>query len=96
MVEYCFLRKVQYNKSWLVQLDTSTKRKVREVVMECLIELNECLSKVNMNVLPLGSYDSLIGMDWLERHRVKVECYAKVLDCINEEGRSRIVKGITK
>ena len=25
---------------------------------------------VNLNVLPLGSYDILIGMDWLEQHRV--------------------------
>ena len=25
---------------------------------------------VKLNVLPLGSYDMLIGMDWLKQHRV--------------------------
>ena len=60
VVEYCFLRKVQYNKSWLVQIDTNTKRKVSEVVKELSIELNGLLNKLNLNILPLGYYDSLI------------------------------------
>jgi hypothetical protein len=31
-------------------------------------------TKVYLNVLPLGSYDLLIGMDWLEKHAVVVNC----------------------
>ena len=33
-----------------------------------------------LNVLPLGSYDVLIGMDWLETHRVKLDCYNKYFE----------------
>ena len=64
--------------------------------MECPIELNGLLTKVNLNVLPLGSYDALIGMDWLEKHRAKVDCYENFLECIDEEGRERLVRGIPK
>ena len=51
------------------------------------------LMKSNLNVLPLWSYNALIGMDWLEKHRAKVHCYGKVLECIGEEGRPRLVRG---
>jgi hypothetical protein len=46
--------------------------------------------------LPLGSYDILIGMDWLEAHRVKLDCYNKTFECMDEEGNPRVVKGIPK
>ena len=51
---------------------------------------------VDLNVLPLGSYDVLIGMDWLEAHRVKLDCYNKNFECMNEEGNLVVVKGILK
>ena len=51
---------------------------------------------VDLNVLPLGSYDVLIGMDWLEDHRVKLDCYNKMFECMDEEGNLVIVKGIPK
>ena len=63
VVESCFLGKVKHNKSWLIQLATGTKLKVSEVVMYFPIELNGILTKEYLNVLPLGFYDALIGMD---------------------------------
>ena len=35
-------------------------------------------------------------MDWLEAHRVKLDCYNKDFECLDEEGNSRIVKGNPK
>ena len=32
VVEICFFKKLKHSKSWLVQLDTGTKRNVSEVV----------------------------------------------------------------
>ena len=64
--------------------------------MDFPIEFNGPLTKSNLNVLPLGSYDALIGMDWLEKHRDKVDYYEKFIECIDEEGRTRVVKGISK
>ena len=49
-----------------------------------------------MNVLTLGSYDILIGMDWLEVHRAKLDCYNKTFECMDEEGSPRVVRGIPK
>ena len=46
-----------------------------------------------LNILPLGSYDILIGMDWLEQHRVVLNCYDKTFTCINNDGKLISVKG---
>ena len=66
IVDLCNLVKVKHVKTWMVQLDTGTKWKVLEIVKECEVNLNDFLTKVNLNILPLGSYNILIGMDWLE------------------------------
>jgi hypothetical protein len=51
-------------------------------------------TKVDLNVLPLGSYDLLIGMDWLEKHAVVVNCRNKTFDCLDELGQGKTIKGI--
>ena len=95
-MEVCALRKVKHRKSWLVHLAIGTKRKVNEVVEKCPLVMNGLITCVDLNVLPLGSYDVLIKMDWLEAHRVKLDCYNKVFECLDEECNSRMVKGIPK
>ena len=35
-------------------------------------------------------------MDWLEAHRVKLDYYNKIFECMNEEGNLVVVKGIPK
>ena len=91
----CF-KKVKHRKYWLVQLATGTKRKVSEVVEKCPLFMNGLVTHVDMNVLPLGSYDVLIRMDWLEAHRMKLDCYKKTFECTDEEGNPIVVRGIPK
>ena len=96
VVEICAFKKVKDRKSWLVQLATGTKRKVSEVVEKCPLVMNGLTTCVDLNVLLLGSYDVLIRMDWLEAHRVKLDCYNKNFECMDEEGNLVVVKGIPK
>jgi hypothetical protein len=60
------LSRSKHEKSWLVQLATGTKRKVIELVKSCPVDMKGLSTKVVLNILPLGSYDCLIGMDWLD------------------------------
>ena len=95
-MEFCAFKKDKHRKPWLVQLATGTKRRVSELVEKCPLVMNGLITCVDMNVLPLGSYDVLIGMDWLEAHRVKLDCYNKTFECTDEEGNTVVVKGIPK
>jgi hypothetical protein len=62
-IEKCKLQQVKHVKSWLVQLATGTKRKVTKVIPACQFIVNGLSTQATLNMLPLGSYDLLIGMD---------------------------------
>ena len=47
----------------MVHLANGTKRKVSEVVEKCPLVMDGLLTCADLNVLPLGSYDILMGMD---------------------------------
>ena len=64
------------------------------MVEKCPLVMNGLVTSVDLNVLPLGSYDVLIGMDWLEAHRLNLDCYNKTFECTDEEGNPIVVKGI--
>jgi hypothetical protein len=54
------------------------------------------IHSATLNILPLGSYDMLIGMDWLVSHKEKLDCFNKNLDCEDDEGNKRMLQGIQK
>jgi hypothetical protein len=95
-VDKCKLQPQKQTKPWLVQLATGTKRKVVEAIPACQLMLGESPTQATLNVLPLGSYDLLIGMDWLATHKAKLDCYYKTLECVNEEGKRITLQGIRK
>ena len=96
VVEICDFKKLKHSKSWLVQLATGTKRKVNEIVEKFPLEMNGLVTYADLNVMPLGSYDILIGMDWLEAHWINLDCYNKTFECMDEEGHPIVVIGIPK
>jgi hypothetical protein len=79
-----------------VQLTTGARRKVNEMVKSCLVDMNGLNTKVDLNIFPLGSYDCLIGMDWLDQHHTLLDCHNKEFTCLDEEGKLRKVQGIPR
>jgi hypothetical protein len=77
VVESNELKRLKHAKSWLVQLATGTKRKVIDYISDFEFSLDGQTIRTDMNILPLGSYDMIIGMDWLERHKEILNCYTK-------------------
>jgi hypothetical protein len=94
MVESLHLPRSKNEKSWLVQLATGAKRKINEMVKSCLMDMNGLNTRAYLNILPLGSYDCLIGMDWLDQHHAILDCHNKAFTCLDEEGNVRKVQGI--
>ena len=92
VVESCNLCLKKFEKSWLVQLATGTKIKVVSYVENCEMFMSQFKTPVKLNVLPLGSYDVLIGTDWLEKHIVVLNCFEKRFTCLDEKGEILIVK----
>lgn len=80
----------------MVQLAIGTKRKISELEKSCPLSMNKLNTFAYLNIIPLGSYDVLIGMHWLDTDHVVLDCYNKTFTCLNEEGKHEIMKGIPR
>jgi hypothetical protein len=79
-----------------VQLAIETKRKITELVKSCPVDMNGLSTKAELNIMPLGSYDCLIGMDWLDQHHAILDSCSKSFTCLDEERNHKIVQGISR
>jgi hypothetical protein len=68
----------------LVQLATGTKRRIHDMVRSYSISLNVVNTSIDINVIPLGSYDILIGMDWLDKHLANFDFVTRHLHVLME------------
>lgn len=85
IMEKCHLQMVKFRNPPLVQLATRAKWRVNAKIEICFVKIGQQI-KVDLNVLPLGSYDVLIGMDWLEKQWSLVDCKVNTINFIDEGG----------
>jgi hypothetical protein len=74
---------VEQDEFIYVELASGAKQKVGGKVRDCKINLDECVASVNIFVTTLGSYDIVIGMDWLESHDAILNFKMKILILID-------------
>jgi hypothetical protein len=66
------------------------------LVNEIPMDMNGLTTKVDLNIIPLGSYDFLFSMDGLNKNNVVLDHCNKEFTCLNKEGKLRTVQGITR
>ena len=67
-------------------MPSGAKQKLGGKVTGCALNLGEFVTRVNLYVTILGSYDVMIGMDWLESPNAILNCKTKRLSLTNDEG----------
>jgi hypothetical protein len=70
-----------------VEMAFGKKQAVGPSVDNCMVDLGVCTTRLKVYVTALREYDLIIGMDWLAAHRALVDCFAKRLLCVDDEGR---------
>jgi hypothetical protein len=73
IMDQLHLEKIKLEKESLVHLATGTKRRIHDMVRSCSISLNGVNTSIDLNIIPLGSFDVLIGMDWLDKNHVVID-----------------------
>eukprot|EP00253_Pinus_taeda_P023048 PITA_23048 len=96
IVERCKLQPFKFKNPWLVQLAMGAKRRVTTRIKDCSFTIAGQPVMADLNVLPLGSYDILIGMDWLERHWLLVDCKTKIIYYKDHHGARKEMQGIKR
>jgi hypothetical protein len=72
---------------------SEAKQKVGEKVTGYALNLGEFVTRVNLYVTILGSYDVVIGRDWLESHEAILNYKTKQLSLDDDEGQRRVIVG---
>ena len=72
------------------------KQAVGPIVDNCIVYLGVCTTRLKVYITALRAYDLIIGMDWLEAHRALVDCFAKRVLCVDDEGRPIEIQGVQR
>jgi hypothetical protein len=79
-----------------VEMASGEKQAVGPSVDNCIVDLGVCTTRLKVYVIALGAYDLIIGMDWLATHRSLVDCFAKRVFCVNDEGKLVEIQGVQR
>ncbi|GKB20806.1 putative reverse transcriptase domain-containing protein [Tanacetum coccineum] len=89
------------NPGYVIEVADGKKVDVNRIIRDCKLELGGSLFSINLIPLGHGSFDVIIGMDWLSQHKAVILCHEKIVEIPVEDGRTlRVHKeravGITK
>lgn len=73
-VECCGLVAISQEVSWEVELASGARVAVSSMVRSCSIQIGDMFTMTDLRITPLGSYDVVLGMDWLYAHSAKMDC----------------------
>ncbi|KAI3814154.1 hypothetical protein L1987_18901 [Smallanthus sonchifolius] len=69
----------QLEKTFTVEVANGDSLTIGSIIYDCSLELNEHTIPINHVPMPLGSFDIIIGMDWLSNRRAEVICFEKCI-----------------
>ena len=61
------------------------------LIHKCPIQIEDMTTISNLHITPLGSYDVVLGMDWLSAHNAKVDCRQERIEYINDHGSPMVI-----
>jgi hypothetical protein len=76
-----------------VEMASRAKQNIGGKVIGCTLNLGYFVTRANLYVTILGSYDVEIGMDWLESHEAILNCMTKQLSLVDDEGQRCMIGG---
>ncbi|GJW74511.1 putative reverse transcriptase domain-containing protein [Tanacetum coccineum] len=81
------------NPGYVIEVADGKKVEVDRVIRDCKLELGSSLFSINLIPLGHGSFDVIVGMDWLSQHKAVIVCHEKVVEIPVEGGRILRVHG---
>ncbi|GJV14247.1 putative reverse transcriptase domain-containing protein [Tanacetum coccineum] len=81
------------NPGYVIEVADGKKVEVDRIIRDCKLELGGSLFSINLIPLGHGSFDVIVGMDWLSQHKAVIVCHEKVVEIPVEDGRILRVHG---
>ncbi|GJY69601.1 reverse transcriptase domain-containing protein [Tanacetum coccineum] len=65
--------------NYSVELADGKSLTTNTILRGCTLNLQNYLFKIDLLLIELGSFDVIVGMDWMAEHRAEVVCYKKYI-----------------
>ncbi|KAJ0481098.1 putative nucleotidyltransferase, Ribonuclease H [Helianthus annuus] len=76
-----------------IELANGKLVEANEVIRGCIIELGEREFAIDLLPVQLGSFDVVVGMDWLSSNKAEIVCHEKVVRIPTDDGETIVVHG---
>ncbi|KAJ0914905.1 putative nucleotidyltransferase, Ribonuclease H [Helianthus annuus] len=77
----------------IVEIANGRNIEASHVIHDCKLELSGQTFSIDLFPVKLGSFDVVIGMDWLSKHRAEILCQEKAVRIPRRSGKPLIVQG---
>ncbi|GJT25618.1 putative reverse transcriptase domain-containing protein [Tanacetum coccineum] len=81
------------NPGYVIEVADGKKVKVDRIIRDYKLELGNSLFIINLIPLGHGSFDVIVGMDWLSQNKVVIVCHEKAVEILLEGGGILRVQG---
>nr|GFD26571.1 reverse transcriptase domain-containing protein [Tanacetum cinerariifolium] len=65
--------------SYEIEIASGVKVETNEIIRGCRLELEGYTYNIDLIPFGYGSFDVIVGMDWLSKLRAKIVCYEKIV-----------------
>ncbi|GJY19170.1 putative reverse transcriptase domain-containing protein [Tanacetum coccineum] len=67
------------NPGYVIEVVDGNKVEINRIIHDCKLELRNSLFTIDLIPLGHGSFDVIVGMDWLSKHKAGIVCHEKVV-----------------
>ncbi|GKE55000.1 putative reverse transcriptase domain-containing protein [Tanacetum coccineum] len=78
---------------YVIEVANGKKEEVDRIIRDCKLEIGNSLFTIDLIPLGHGSFDVIVGMDWLSKNKAEIVCYEKVVRIPLEGGKILRVQG---
>ncbi|GJW19242.1 putative reverse transcriptase domain-containing protein [Tanacetum coccineum] len=84
------------NPGYVIEVANGKKEEVDRIFHGCRLELGDYIFSIDLIALGQGSFDVIVGMDWLSNQKAVIVCHEKIVRIPVEGGRVLCVQGERK
>ncbi|GJU62549.1 reverse transcriptase domain-containing protein [Tanacetum coccineum] len=81
------------NPGYVIEVANGKKEEVDRIFCGCRLELEDSIFPIDLIPLGQGSFDVIVGMDWLSNQKAVIVCHEKIVRIHVEEGNVICVQG---
>nr|GEU95800.1 hypothetical protein [Tanacetum cinerariifolium] len=81
------------NLRYVIEVANAKKEEVDKIFRSYRLELGDSIFPIDLIPLGQGSFDVIVGMDWLSNHKAVIVCHEKIIRIPVEGGKVLCVQG---